>query len=343
MPLEDGRKAILSIDGGGIRGLIPALILQELEKRLKERNKTKPLCNYFDLIIGTSTGGIIAAGLAAPSPANGAQPAMTADKLVDLYNLRGAEIFARDRFRSVREFFRRLDFSSLVQEKYSAERLEELLYEHLGEARLSQALTDVVITAYDIESRATAYLRGGPTINAKTNEDYYFTAAARATSAAPTYFEPERVLELNGRMTRTLVDGGVFANQPAFCGFAQALALGWSKDEICLLSLGTGYQTRSYEFSDAKDWGPINWINPIKGAPVLSILMHGQSDSTDWNMGQILGSNSFYRFDRRLDHKRGSDEMDDASRQNLNALTTLAREIIADKTQELDFWADGLQ
>jgi len=98
-----GRTLVLSIDGGGIRGIIPAAILVELEKRLERAGKSKPLCRYFDLIAGTSTGGIIAAGLTAPHPQRPNEPAMTAGELLRLYKDRGSAIFSRNRFRRIRE------------------------------------------------------------------------------------------------------------------------------------------------------------------------------------------------------------------------------------------------
>ena len=96
---------ILSIDGGGIRGLIPALILEELEKRLRAKGKTEPLHSYFDLIAGTSTGGIIAAGLTAPHPHDVSRPAATPADLVALYRDHGGEIFRNDVFTRMRRFF----------------------------------------------------------------------------------------------------------------------------------------------------------------------------------------------------------------------------------------------
>ncbi len=352
MPIQSGGKAILSIDGGGIRGLIPALVLEALERRLAARNKTKPLHRYLDLVVGTSTGGIIAAGLTAPHPTDAGKPAMSAAELVKLYNEYGSEIFALDKFRNLREAFLTFNIKALRQEKYSAERLEKRLDQYLGEGRLRDALANVVITAYDVGKRVTAYLRGGPDINELdrlkgddappfTHADYRFREAARATSAAPTFFEPAQVSDLISGAVRTLVDGGVFANQPAICGFAQARALGWEAEDISVLSLGTGYQTREYRFEDMKDWGSLAWINPMQGAPIISILMHGQADSTDWHMQQILGER-FYRLDRRLERGRGSDDMDDASDDNLKALRTLAEELIDDKGGDLDDWADML-
>jgi patatin-like phospholipase/acyl hydrolase len=347
MTMENGIKTILTCDGGGIRGIIPAMILKELEDRLAALGKREPLHRYFDLIAGTSTGGIIAAGLAAPHPKEPGKPAMTAEHLVTLYREDGAKIFARDRFRNLREAFRDLSIGPILQEKYDAAELEGLLSMHLGDTRLSQALTNVVITAYDIENRETVFLRGGQDIDALNQQngvrhDFYFRAAARATSAAPTYFEPAPVSNIASGDSRTLVDGGVFANQPAVCAFAQARALGWPPDKIRMLSLGTGYQTRPFPFDDAKNWGPGNWINPMKGAPIISILMHGQADSINWQMEQLLGD-AFTRLDAKLVKGKGNDDMDDASPENLRALADLAGDIINGNDQVLSDWASRLQ
>lgn len=343
MATSDGKKTILSIDGGGVRGLIPAMVLADLETRLQANGKTKPIYKYFDLIAGTSTGGIIVAGLCAPKPDGAAgEPAMVAAQLVQLYRKHGRKIFQRDRFRGLREAFLNFDLDALSQEKYDAEYLEQVLDDNLGDTTLRQALTNIVITAYDIDHRETKYLRGGPEINAldATNEvaaDFYFASAARATSAAPTYFEPERVNNLVTGDVLTLIDGGVFANQPAICAYAQARALGWSAAEVRILSLGTGYQTRSFKFNDAKSWGPINWISPATGSPIINILMHGQADSTEWHMQQFLGP-AYSRIDGHLTKGKGNDDLDDASPGNLRALTNLTHEIIRDHDDVLNEW-----
>jgi patatin-like phospholipase/acyl hydrolase len=94
---------VLSIDGGGIRGIIPAVILVELEARLRKRGKDAPLHRYFHLIGGTSTGGTIAAGLTAPHPERKNESAIDPAGLVDIYATQGADISSRDIFRRIRE------------------------------------------------------------------------------------------------------------------------------------------------------------------------------------------------------------------------------------------------
>lgn len=344
MAMDGGARTILAVDGGGIRGLIPALILEDLERRLAARGKTEPLHRYFDLVVGTSTGGIIAAGLTAPGRGDPRAPAMSAGELADLYRRNGPDIFDRELFRNIHQVFQELSIEKIFQEKYGAEALEALLADHLGESQMRQALTNVVITAYDITERRTAWLRGGPDINARNDSkgiahDFFFRDAARATSAAPTYFEPARIPNIASGESLTLIDGGVFANQPAICGYTEAVALGWDATNVTMLSLGTGHQTRPFDFDDAKDWGPAQWINPAKGAPIINILMHGQADSAGWQMKQILGPR-FTRLDAPL--TRGNDDLDDASPENLAELAGLAEEIIAANAEALDAWADGL-
>lgn len=321
------RKKILSIDGGGIRGLIPAMLLQEIEKRLKARGADKPLCGYFDLIAGTSTGGIIAAGLTAPASDDSGRPAIDPEGLVALYRDEGAQIFSRSIFRRLREGV--FNWRSWSQEKYDAQHLEGLLQDKLGTARVSQALTNVLITTYDIEARKTVVIKGGPDLNDESR-DYYFWQAARATSAAPTYFEPARVENLGDNSKHTLVDGGVFANDPSMCAYVESRKIGADPDDILFLALGTGYQNRPFEFEDAKDWGPVNWINPVLGAPIISILMHGQAHSTSHQLNVLLndmaGRQQYYRVDQKLE--KANDDMDDASNTNLTALTQMAQDMI---------------
>lgn len=319
-------KLVLSIDGGGIRGLIPAIVLRELESRYRALNGGKPLAQVFELIAGTSTGGIIAAGLCAPKVgAPDKTPAMTPDDLVTLYEKHGGEIFDRSLFRRIR--------STLFDERFDAVTLESLLRTHLGDTRLSQAIGTVMMTAYDIRKRETVFMKGP---KAGSAGDFRFREAARATSAAPTYFEPALVENLTTGEMQALVDGGVFNNQPAMSAYVEARKMGARAEDIVVVSLGTGYQTRAYSYNDARNWGSLAWISPLKGAPVLSIMMHGQTHATDHHLDRLLndgGGKRFYRFDRRLED--ANDDMDDATEKNIEALKREAHRIINEQDAEL--------
>ncbi|MGH6915261.1 MAG: patatin-like phospholipase family protein, partial [Geminicoccales bacterium] len=268
---------VLSIDGGGIRGLIPALVLEELERRLNAKGKTRPLHAYFDLIAGTSTGGILAAGLTAPHPQDPGRPAASPHDLVKLYRDEGGEIFQTGTFTSIRRCFGNVfagNLAGAVEEKYDHAPLEAKIRRTLGERRISEALTGLLITAYDITARATVVMKQRPLCPGEApHDDFFFWEAARATSAAPTYFEPARVTNLTSGKAMTLVDGGVYANNPSVCAFVEGLKMGATAQSMILVALGTGYQNRPYSYYETRNWGPINWINPALGAPIISILM----------------------------------------------------------------------
>jgi patatin-like phospholipase/acyl hydrolase len=138
-----GLVKVLSIDGGGIRGIIPALVLAEMEHLTK-----RPASQLFDLIAGTSTGGIIALGVTVPGEAESAgklEPRWSAQQLVDLYESEGPKIFHRSLLRTIETV------DGLLEEKYAASGLEAALERYMGDTRLSEALTDVLIPSYDIQ------------------------------------------------------------------------------------------------------------------------------------------------------------------------------------------------
>lgn len=304
---------VLSIDGGGIRGVIPARLLVELEALVGCRT-----AEMFDLIVGTSTGGILAAGLAVDA-GHGKAP-YAADALLELYVERGGEIFSRSMWQRV------ASFEGLADEKYPAGNLEKILEEYLGDAALRDVQKPVVLTAYEIEERAPYFFKTGRA--GLPGRDHRLCDACRATSAAPTYFEPARVTSIDeARQTRSLVDGGVFVNNPGMCAYAEAIEMGNSPGDILVVSLGTGIATRPILYEDAKDWGPIGWVQPIIG-----IMMDGSADAADFQLRQLLpGADAgtgqrYFRFDKELTIAR--DDLDDASRGNIRLLQDEAASII---------------
>ena len=309
-------KTVLSIDGGGIRGLIPAVILAKLEEALAARGLPTALEHHFDLICGTSTGGIIAAGLTTPHPAGGDRAAFNAADLVALYKDHGAEIFARPWWRALTSVVRRA--------AYDATTLETMLEDRLGEARLRDARTRVTLTAYDIDERRAVFM----TNTEDDPEDYAVREAARATAAAPTFFPPAQVRPLrHGEpITRTLVDGGVFANDPVFSAFVEARKNGFAAGDIHILSLGTGVATRSYPYREARNWGLIDWLRPSNATPIISILMHGQASSAAYLADRLLNDADAPRYER-IDMPLtapAKDDLDDTSPENLRALEQVA-------------------
>jgi uncharacterized protein len=297
------RVKVLSIDGGGIRGIIPALVLAEIERRTG-----RPAAATFDLIAGTSTGGLLACALAKPD-------ALPAEELVALYEDEGPRIFSRTVFQRIRSG------EGLLDEKYDAAGLEEVLDRYLGDARLRDAVTDILVTAYDTEAREPEFFK-----SARAREDDARDAAlrdvARATAAAPTYFQPALVSE------RPLIDGGVFAVNPGMCALAEVLRY-TPGAEVVLVSLGTGRLTRPFPYDEVKDWGLVEWARPL-----IDIVFDGASDVVDYQLTQLVGEERFFRFQTEL--TGASDDLDDASEENLRALRRTGEQLIDERAADLD-------
>ena len=292
---------VLAIDGGGIRGIIPAMVLAELERRAG-----RPAHTLFDLIAGTSTGGIIACALARPEP-------RPATELVDLYRREGPGIFSRSLLRRV------TSAEGFLDEKYDDDALNAALTQHLGDTALRDAQTRVLVTTYDLHGREPFVLRSW-----RSGPDVSMTLAARATSAAPTFFEP---VQFQGR---SLVDGGVYAINPALTAYAEALRLRPSEPpaEHVVVSLGTGKQTRRIEHDDARSWGQLEWARPL-----ISVVFDGAADAVEASLEAIAGERH-HRFQVEL--TRASDDLDDASADNLALLQDHARELIEESSARLD-------
>ena len=290
---------VLSIDGGGIRGIIPALVLAELEARAG-----KSVAQLFDLIAGTSTGGILACALAVPD----ARPAA---EVVDLYRTQGPGIFRRSLGQRIRSA------DGLLDEKHDHRALQVALADYLGGAQLSDATTQLLITAYDLEAREPYFFKSW-----RPDREAPMTTVALATASAPTYFEPVAFGDL------ALVDGGVCANNPGMCAYAEVRRLTGDDPEL-LVSLGTGRQTKPIHFQDAKGWGLIEWVRPV-----IDVVFDGVGDTVEYQLDHILGPDVHRRL--QLELTDASDALDDASPRNISRLEAHARKLIADRSDELD-------
>ena len=286
------RMKILAVDGGGIRGLIPALVLAEIERR-----SGRPVGELVDLVAGTSTGGIIACALTRPDP-------LPAIEVAAIYEEEGPKIFDRSLLKRIRSV------DGLLDERYDSAGLVAALETYLGSVRLADADPPVLLTAYDIERRRAVLLRTG-------ESDVSMVDAAHASSAAPTYFEPVAV---DGA---ALIDGGVFATNPAVFAYAQA-----GGELELLASLGTGEQTRPLPLAEVRGWGQLEWVRPL-----IDVVFDGSADAVDLQLGALLGAD-YVRLQTPLDE--ASDALDDASPENLAALRREAERLIAARDDEID-------
>lgn len=330
---------ILSIDGGGIRGILPGTILTYIEDQIREKTgrPDAKIGEFFDLIAGTSTGGILS--LVYLCPDKEGKYKYGAKEALDIYLDQGDEIFDVSLGKKIRSI------GGISDEKYNAKELEEALDTFLGETTLKDALKPCIITSYDIRNRKAHFFT-----SADANSDifnYTMKDVARATSAAPTYFEPAKIKSLYGT-PHFLIDGGVFANNPSLCAYAEARTMNFSKllndpempdkpsaKDMLIVSVGTGAVKNAYTYNEFKDAGKIKWIKPL-----IDIMMSGNSETVDYQLKQIYETlpvadcNDYYRIQPQI--VQANSEMDNANVENLKALHEDGLTAVRDNKEMLD-------
>ncbi len=342
---------VLSLDGGGIRGLLSAHILAALEKKLNEKwaaqrggapGRPLRLAQFFDLVAGTSTGGILACTLLCPDPKDPISPRYSAQEAVALYRDHGREIFSKT-------LSGRTGVTAIRWARYDSAPIEHILAEKFGDARISQMLRPCLITSYDIEKRRAVFFTSHDAKTKGELYDYFLRDVARSTSAAPTYFPPHYVASLGGLETAG-IDGGLFANNPAMCAVIEALKIFASKDEtgrprlleldqLFVLSIGTGVVQKPYFFQKARHWGLLSWV-----APIINIMMTGVAETVDYQLRKLFSAiqrpEQYVRIMPQLG--TASDELDDVSPRNLRALDQMGIQNAYDADGLLEKVADML-
>jgi uncharacterized protein len=300
---------VLAIDGGGIRGIVPAVILSEIQKRLGTN-----LYNVFDLISGTSTGGIIALGIG--TRCKSGQP-YSPDELLQLYVQSGPVIFKKNLLTPERE---------LILPKYSPDSLEATLEKFFGDAEFKTALTPLLISSYDLQGQLPFFFKSHK-ITAQPNYNWPVVSIARATSAAPTFFPPLHLVRDNEDYA--LVDGGVYVNNPSMAAYAEARSLYADAAQFVVVSAGTGNRQDQIPYSEAKEWGLLGWAKQI-----VPVFMDSVSEGVDYEMRAMPGC-TYYRLQVE-NLSSASNEMDDVTRENLANLQTVARDYVASISGKLD-------
>lgn len=330
---------ILSIDGGGIRGIIPGTILMELEKILQkmDNNSSCKLGDYFDMIAGTSTGGILACLYLVPGENGKAK--YSAQEALDLYLKKGHIIFDRSLMEKIKSA------SGIIHEKFSGEPLSGLLKHYFEEETLDHFIKPSLITSYEITDRNAIFFTS---TDARENALYNFKVrdVARATSAAPTYFPPAHIESVSGQ-SFTLVDGGMYANNPALCAYAEARKIEFSKflndpdktdkpsaKDMIILSLGTGSVKKKYSYKHFEHAGEIQWLEPV-----IDILMSGNSETVSYQLKQMFltldkeNQTNYYRLEPGL--KEACSEMDIATPDNISNLYQAGLTFVHDNLNKL--------
>ncbi len=337
-----GKKVvILSIDGGGIRGIIPGVIMEYIESELrKKEGDDVRIADYFDLVAGTSTGGILTGLYLMPDDQNPSRPKYNASDAVNLYFLNGPKIFDLNLWRRINTV------AGLTDEKYDADYFEKALLRYFGDSLLSDLLKPSLITAYDIEKRKAIFFTSKQA-GVTPLKNFKMRDVVRATASAPTYFEPPLIYSQSGT-AYALIDGGLYANNPALCAYAEARKMSFSAqgkashpcgEDMLIISLGSGSKSmaekKPYPYKEFKDAGKIKWI-----PPVIDIMMSGNSETVDYQLMQIYDTlsdsnkNDYHRLDPGIG--LASPDMDNAKPENMEALRQAGKAFVAANQEEID-------
>ncbi|CAF1418381.1 unnamed protein product [Rotaria sordida] len=289
---------ILSIDGGGMRGLIPAIWMSELEQKTGLSSSS-----MFHMMAGTSTGAIITASLSLPDKPGSRQPRFRATDVVELYTTKSERIFTRASW---------IQKYSKTLATYTADGRNGLFDEYFGDARLSQALTDLVITTTQLGSDIPVVFHRNEILMHKS-KDYKLTDILMCTTAAPTFFPSYQLDDC------TFVDGALQANNPVQIAYTKAHESGGSHDNIFILSLGTG-DCISDPSNPNKEKSLLFWQTDYI-QDVLTAVYKIPQNNTHNQLSQMFNGNQYHRWQVWLEN---SIALDDISKKTLEKLMNLA-------------------
>ncbi len=334
-------RHVLSIDGGGVRGIVAAIVLEALQAELKALGKSCRVADCFDLIAGTSSGAIVAAGLVMPRPNedDGASPS----EIRRVFETNARRIFPRRWFCEIPILGR---LPQLFGPFYSPRGLSDVLYENFGDMVMADAQRNLMISAYSIDPRDIVLFRGGPSYEERDEANRFGMLKARdvilGATAAPTFFPPHKIERVDGGGCWTAIDGAVYINDPAMAALTEAIRM-FPGDDFRVVSLGAGRETRNYPFRESRNWGFSQWVSPISRfrTPLLSAISDGQARAVNRQLHYLLGDD-YFRFDYMLTRGRGSDRIDDSTKGNIIRLTRGALEMVEENRAQLRQLAEEL-
>jgi hypothetical protein len=262
-------KKILSIDGGGIKGVFPASFLASIEETLGGK-----VAGYFDLIVGTSTGGIIALGLGL---------GFSAKEILAFYEERGKEIFSGN---VAVKMLRRLGAA-----KYEREPLRRALTDIFGTRKLGESESRLVIPSFDLDTGEVHIYKTAHHERLSTDYKAFAVDVALATSAAPTYF-PIHITSSG----QSLADGGLWANNPMGLAVVEGIGmLSWPRDEIRLLSLGCTEEKLDMGYRN----GALPWLFNLE-----DVVLAAQSSAAIGTAQLLIGHANVRRINPHVPNKR---------------------------------------
>ncbi|KJV63328.1 MULTISPECIES: patatin-like phospholipase family protein [Ehrlichia] len=304
-------KYILSIDGGGVRGIVAATILQEIEKKIN-----KPLYKVFDLVSGSSVGSLIGGALCLKK-ADGTPKYDTSD-LLDLMLKYSGKIFSNSITRGI--------FSLIVGPKYSDRNLNSVLKGIFGDAVMKDLVANFIVPSYDLYSSQTIMFRSwiDKYRNIKVSD------IARGAVAAPTYFAPKKIVVDNKK--KLLIDSSIVCNNPIIAAYAAAQVL-YPNEKLCCLSVGCG--TVNKNFSDLQN-SLLYWADKI-----MFVIIDAGLDAIDYQMSRIIKEEDTYcRISGNIAYSKC--DFSDASPENIQNVKRDAQKIIQENESSINDFCDML-
>ncbi|OAY79716.1 Patatin-like protein 1, partial [Ananas comosus] len=331
---------VLSIDGGGVRGIIPGTIFAFLESKLQELDgEDARIADYFDVIAGTSTGGLVTTMLTAPNENN--RPIFAAKEINDFYLENSPNIFPSSS-NQLLGFMK-----SIVGPKYNGKYLHSKVQQLLGQTKLSETLTNVVIPTFDIKFLqptifSTFQAKKMPSKNALLSD------ICISTSAAPTYL-PAHCFETKDSLGNTrifnLIDGGVAANNPTLLAINHVTKEIFLKNsdffpikpmdygKFLVISLGTGSAKQEAKFSApaAAKWGLFSWLQNKGTTPIVDIFTEASADMVDIHASVLFQAlHSERNYLRIQDYSLMGEvaSVDVSSKENLLRLVEIGKKLL---------------
>jgi len=315
-------KTVLTLDAGGIRGIIPLMILSEIEKRTG-----LTISELFDVVGGCSSGGIIAAAIT--STDDGKTPKYKAEEILELFKTLGGKIFDRTLWHTIKSGF------GLWGTKYQSKNVAKVLNDVYNNGTVSDNLTELVLTAYDLET-------GRPFVMSSFNENrnkIRIKDAVAGTTCVPSFFTPHKVRESDGS-EHVLIDGGVFAVNPSACVYGEAIE--YFREPVVMISLGTGEVKKEIFPDRVKNWGIIQWLWNLR---VLKILTDGTLDVIDDVIGSTLSKrkDAYYKRLQPIVSPKVFASIDAVSEKDVNSIIEVGQKFIDDNDSLIQEICEKLQ
>lgn len=330
---------VLSIDGGGVRGIVPAVILEYIENKIIEitGKKKARISDYLDFTAGTSTGSIISSMILVPD--KDGRPLYKMEDIINSYFDLAEVVFKKSILRDIKTLW------GIFGPRYSTKNIDSQLLIKYNHTRMKDLLKPCCFTGYDVDKRKPVIYTNKD--KSRKYENYFVKDIIRGSTSIPSVFQPAYFRD--GVDINTIVDGGVFANNPSMVAYVEVSKEHYSSifektnvdpANILMLSFGTGIsKLKKYKYDKVKKWGMLKWFFPI-----INILLQGVGEVTEYEMEKLYSAynakENFIRINPPI--ILGNSDGKDSSKHNLIHLRQDALNYISANKVLLDNIANEL-